>query len=322
MLSLKKIFSRKKSQQTTKLNATTEKYVQQFTRQSYNFKTVKLVELLQNENALGDLYGNAADGFLIKNFLSSSEVDTIMSHFDKVTNDNPAYTSVGFTYPTVFAEFSGRVKNIEPEKRDQMITDYFDKNSGFNANFANEFGVDIKSKLEDMFEKIAGGKTIQVAEGMNGRGHYPFSTFRYLIPDKGLMSVHCGNYFGKTFEKFYEDLTKRVAVTNQMSFFIMLQEPDAGGELSLFNFRWKEGQTKTSPSEDNEIIQPDGSKMYVENNKEIIKDKIVPKKGDMILFQGGNIWHRVETVRGNTPRITFGGFMSLSLDKTKFYYWS
>jgi hypothetical protein len=74
--------------------------------------------------------------------------------------------------------------------------------------------------------------------------------------------------------------------------------------------------------EDNEIIQPDGSKMYVENNKDIIKDKIKPKKGDMILFQGGNIWHRVETVRGNIPRITFGGFIGISIDKTKFYYWS
>ena len=157
---------------------------------------------------------------------------------------------------------------------------------------------------------------------MDGMGEYPFSTYRYLTPDVGLMSVHCGNYFGKTFEDFYKDLTKKVAVENQMSFFIMLQEPDSGGELTLFNFRWKQGQTKNDPREDNEIIQPDGSKMYVEDNPNIIKDKIKPKKGDMILFQGGNIWHRVETVTGNTPRITFGGFIGISIDKTKFYYWS
>ena len=136
------------------------------------------------------------------------------------------------------------------------------------------------------------------------------------------MSVHCGNYFGQTFERFYEDLTKKVAVENQMSFFIMLQEPDAGGELSLFNFRWKKGQTKDSPSEDNEIIQPDGSRMDVNNNSNITKDKIDPKKGDMILFQGGNIWHKVETIQGQKPRITFGGFIGISVNKDKFYYWS
>ena len=42
----------------------------------------------------------------------------------------------------------------------------------------------------------------------------------------------------------------------------------------------------------------------------------------MILFQGGNIWHRVETVRGNKPRITLGGFGGTSLNKEKIYYWS
>ena len=156
----------------------------------------------------------------------------------------------------------------------------------------------------------------------DGKGNYPFATFRYLVPDKGLMSVHCGNYFGKTFETFYQDLTQTVAVENQMSYFVMLQEPEEGGELTLFNFRWKKGQTKKDNSENNEIIQPDGSKMYVEDNEYIIKDKIKPKKGDLILFQGGNIWHRVETVRGKTPRITFGGFIGVSIDKSKIYYWS
>lgn len=299
-----------------------EKYVQQFSREPYNFATITVDELLKREDALYDIYTNVADGYLIKNFLSDAEVNTILSNFDKVLDNEPAYTPVGYTYPAVFAEFSNRLKHETEDKKQEAIDSYFKKTTAFNQNFAVDFGVNVKERLESFFKAIAGKRDIAVAEGMQAKTNYPFATVRQLTPEKGLMTVHCGNYFGKTFEEFYSDLTKKVAVENQMSFFIMLQEPEAGGELSLFNFRWKNGQTKTNPSEDNEIIQPDGSKMYVEENEHIIKDKIVPRKGDMILFQGGNIWHRVETVKGSTPRITFGGFIGISVDGSKFYYWS
>ncbi|MCZ8285210.1 MAG: 2OG-Fe(II) oxygenase [Bacteroidia bacterium] len=320
----KNLFAKKTPSPETRASSETPvpSYVQEYSREPYNFETITLDELLKRDTSLWDLYTNQADGFLIKNFISEAEVDTIMSNFDKVLKDDPAYTAVGFTYPAVFAEFSNRIKQEADDKKAEAIDAYFKKTTSFNEHFHTDYGVDLKTRFENLFKAISGNRNVEVAEGMGGPGKYPFATVRLLTPDKGLMSVHCGNYFGKTFENFYKDLTKKVAVENQMSFFIMLQEPEAGGELSLFNFRWKTGQTKVNPSEDNETIQPDGSKMYVEEDKNIIKDKIVPKKGDMILFQGGNIWHRVETVRGSIPRITFGGFIGISIDKQTFYYWS
>jgi len=317
-----KIFGTKEKSVPEQTQPSTEKYIQEFTKEPYNFQTISLPQLLEKKDELYNLYTNTSDGYLVKNFLTSEEVDIIMSNFHKVENDNPAHTSVGFTYPPVFAEFSRRIKENTEEEKATLIKSYFEKNQTFHENFKTEFGVDVKGKLEAMFNDISGGRGMQVAEGMGGIGSYPFATFRYLTPEKGLMSVHCGNYFGKTFEQFYEDLTKKVAVTNQMSYFIMLHEPDEGGELSLFNFRWKDGQTKINPSEDNEIIQPDGTKMYVNDSSDIIKDKIKPRKGDLIIFQGGNIWHKVETVKGQNPRITLGGFMGISINKDKFYYWS
>lgn len=318
MFSISKLFSRKPK----KSGPVQPPYIQDFSNQPYNFQNISVDDLLTRKEALWDLYTNRSDGFLIKNFLTEQEVDTIMSHFKKVLDDNPAHTSVGFTYPTIFAEFSNRLKHDTEETKVEQKKLYFEKTGNFNSGFKNEFGVDVKGRIESLFNALSGGREIKVAETADGTGHYPYATFRYLVPDKGLMSVHCGNYFGKTFEEFYKDLTQKVAVENQMSYFIMLQEPEEGGELTLFNFRWKEGQTKKDNTEDNEIIQPDGSKMYVENDPNILKDKITPKKGDMILFQGGNIWHRVETVRGKVPRITFGGFIGMSIDKSKIFYWS
>lgn len=330
MFTIKQIidkFLNKKTAASTSLEIATTKssnepYIQKFTTEPYNFETTTVNELCQQNAALWELYTNEKDGFLIKNFLSEEEVDTIMNNFNKALNDSPAHTSVGFTYPPVFAEFSSRLKNSDEEVIITEKKKYFEKTGNFNENFFKEYNVDVKVRIENLFTAIADGREVKIAETADGSGNYPFGTFRYLVPDKGLMTVHCGNYFGKTFGEFYKDLTRKVAVKNQMSYFIMLNEPEQGGELTLFNFRWKDGQTKVDNMEDNEIIQPDGSKMYVEDNPNIIKDKIKPKKGDMILFQGGNIWHRVETVRGLKPRITLGGFIGVSIDKTKIYYWS
>jgi len=44
--------------------------------------------------------------------------------------------------------------------------------------------------------------------------------------------------------------------------------------------------------------------------------------GDMILFQGGQLWHRVATVEGAKDRITFGDFLGFFKDKNKIAYWS
>lgn len=325
MSTLKKYFSKlfsKNEESPSPLNKTGEPYVQKFSTEPYDFRTVTTSDLIKEDKALWELYLNEKDGFLIKNFLSEEEVDIIMKNFENVSNEDPAHTVVGFTYPPVFAEFSSRLKDSTETMKQEQKKLYFEKTGNFNRTFASKFGVDVKNRVESLFGSVSGGREIRVAETADGDGKYPFATFRYLVPEKGLMTVHCGNYFGKTFREFYKDLTQTVAVKNQMSYFIMLNEPEEGGELTLFNFRWKDGQTKIDNMEDNEIIQPDGSKMYVESDPNIIKDKIRPKKGDMILFQGGNIWHRVETVHGSRPRITLGGFIGVSIDKTKIYYWS
>jgi hypothetical protein len=44
--------------------------------------------------------------------------------------------------------------------------------------------------------------------------------------------------------------------------------------------------------------------------------------GDMILFTGGRIWHRVEPVEGESERVTIGGFVALAQDGERVYFWS
>ena len=46
-----------------------EKYVQQYTKEPYNFQTITLDELLKRPDTIYDLYTNKNDGYLIKNFV-------------------------------------------------------------------------------------------------------------------------------------------------------------------------------------------------------------------------------------------------------------
>src|ERR1700741_569040 len=195
MFSLKKLFSRNTqstsvTQQTVAETPAKEKYVQKFSSEPYDFRTITEEELRKNDQALIDLYTNKTDGYLIKNFLTTEEVDEIMSHFDKVMNDDPAYTSVGFTYPTVFAEFSKRQKKNTMQADIDPRETYFKGTTNFNNNFNKEFGVDVKGRVESLFNAIADKKEILVAESSDRFGNYPFATFRYLTPEKGLMAVH------------------------------------------------------------------------------------------------------------------------------------
>ena len=50
--------------------------------------------------------------------------------------------------------------------------------------------------------------------------------------------------------------------------------------------------------------------------------KIKPKPGELLIFNGGHIWHKVEDIKGKSDRITVGGFMDMSADKTKWLFWT
>ena len=48
--------------------------------------------------------------------------------------------------------------------------------------------------------------------------------------------------------------------------------------------------------------------------------KLTPEIGDMIVFAGGQIWHKVETVKGKKSRYRVGGFLTVSKDNKSLYF--
>jgi hapalindole-type alkaloid chlorinase len=291
---------------------------------NFQFLELNVEEIIRKfPNALNDLYESKFSGFLVKGFLNNDEINQIKLNYFKMEKKNLAHMKVGYTYPMVFAEFSS--KNLSDFNDDQgnTVENYFKRNENYPEEFASDFGFNIKEKLDVFFKSISGGLGIKIPNGFNETGKYPFANFRYLSPNVGKMTIHCGNLFHERFSEFYKDLSREIEVINQMSFFIMINSSEIGGELDVYGLRWEKGQKVIDNTENKEIIiLSNGKKINPNNNKHIERKTITPEPGDMILFQGGNIWHRVSDVRGKSPRITFGGFIARDLKKKNFYYWT
>ncbi|PCH95437.1 MAG: hypothetical protein COB85_04585 [Bacteroidetes bacterium] len=109
-----------------------------------------------------------------------------------------------------------------------------------------------------------------------------------------------------------------VKLEDQLSYFIVLQEPNSGGELVLYDLLYKD--TPDHLIEDSAFFNiPDERDRALEAYDNMI---IKPKAGDMIIFDGGRIWHKVSEIEGALDRITIGGFMAFSNNDKSIYYWS
>ena len=287
------------------------------------FETIKAEELSARfPAALLQLTNLELDGFLIKNFLTESEVNQLLKALEGIDDEEKSFTSVGYTHPMVFAEYNGRIANLSESERQEKSIAFFEKNQKYRDGFFEKFGVDLFKKLHSFLSSISGGLKVENPKGLRNAGVYPFGNFRFLKPGGGFMAIHCGNFFQARFKEVYRHLSEQVAVRNQLSYFIMLKKPEEGGKLTIFNFRWEDGQTKVDNLEDKNVILPSGKVIQPDNTVGIEPFDLDPEQGDMILFQGGDIWHRVSNVEGAGPRITFGGFMGKGLDGETFLYWT
>jgi hypothetical protein len=67
------------------------------------------------------------------------------------------------------------------------------------------------------------------------------------------------------------------------------------------------------------VIDARGNTIYL---KDVEQFTVKPLAGDVLIFSGGPIWHRVEDIKGDTSRITYGGFLNFSKDGKELFYWA
>jgi hapalindole-type alkaloid chlorinase len=164
--------------------------------------------------------------------------------------------------------------------------------------------------IHDALAALAGGRVVSVPRGADGRP-YLAATIRVLIE-------------GDRLPLHYENETLRSPVmaalrplldpSTLMSFYVPLATPRAGGLLRLFRTHCLDG----GDSLVDRLGGEERARPHFERQGFAL---VLPRIGDLLVFDGGRWYHDVTPVEGGT-RWTLGGFLAVTRDRRAVHYWS
>jgi hapalindole-type alkaloid chlorinase len=170
-------------------------------------------------------------------------------------------------------------------------------------------------RLERIVRVLADDRPVACAETADGQLYAP-CTIREL-PDGHEIGLHIGNAFLCLPQA--RELARRVSVDAQISFFMPLRRPEAGGELVITDLRWPAVAASYAERTDSVGQLPGVTKRLAGLLPQQLLD---PPAGALVVFDGGRFFHRVAPVRGPTPRRTIGGFLAWEQSADAIRYWS
>lgn len=280
------------------------------------FKFITIHEKAElNGDLIMDLLEERITGILIKNFLNNKEVNNALAGIWNTPYQQKTRINDGFfSHPITFAQFT-QLK----EAGQLTLDDYCKIAHELLTTQEKKLGFDVVKKLCNFLNTYSAFNQISpIINKENGQELVPF-TIRELLPSKGELIIHCENLFFKEFPQFFDLLKWLDIKDNKLSYFITLSEAETGGELCCFDLNWSNTKTRI---DDEQLQNEDFQTINIVNNADVKKYYIKPAAGDLLLFAGGNVWHRVEKVGGFKSRITLGGFIAETTTPGKYYIWS
>lgn len=280
----------------------------------YNFRETDFSQPPVAEWGIAMLNGSLT-GLLVKGFLDSMTVENILTALHALNSNRKTIVNNGFvSYPLTFAQYTqARMAGQLTESEYALVARMFVE------NFSDEFGTDVTDRLTQYLSKLF--PEAQIGPIMNSQRSGPLIpfTFRELLPGNGELIAHCENLFFTEFPQYFDWLQVLDVKNNKFSFFITLQEANEGGELCCFDLNWEDVKTRLEPS----LLQSEsGHPIDLNDDVGVRRMLIKPKAGDLLLFCGGDVWHRVEKVEGTNSRITLGGFVAEAFTPDTYYLWS
>lgn len=219
-------------------------------------------------------------------------------------------------YPLSYAVI--HQKNDEVEN-DFLLSNFFKESKIANQNYPNLLGDKVKKNIDETLN-LATNYQIKLLQKENFE--FPALNVRCMQPAANYaIEIHCENSFvsqlNKTLKNF---LLEKVDLMDAISFYTMLQKPEIGGDLILFDKNWDE-----TPVEAGNLDEKTrkNEKLFFNSSTEIPHKRIQLNQGDMVFFRAAQIWHCIDEVKGSKPRITAGGFLAAPLKgDSKYFYWS
>jgi len=279
------------------------------------WKDIPSAEVANINHGIDDLYNRKTDGYIIKNVLSSSEIKELVDAFQGLNIDKAVdfVGREGYIIPRAFSQIQN-----ENEFDFKLLDSYLNDAQWLKEHFQKYLSFDIEKRVATTISRLQMGVPVTVPTYKQNDAIRPFgfATYRFLKMGKGGMHIHCGSMFRGLYPNFYKQLDKMVNFDGQLSYFLMLQRPEKGGQLRLFDAEWKDYKAHF---DDRGFIDEKGNVKTMEETS--IQD-IDPKPGDLLIFVGGDIWHEVTNPEEGQPRITLGGFLAYSNTRDQIYIWS
>ncbi|MEH2459478.1 2OG-Fe(II)-dependent halogenase WelO5 family protein [Nostoc sp.] len=279
---------------------TQDKHIK-FKQEKFKIIEVDTQSLVNYPNAINQIYLGELDGLLIREFLNPETALQVKNNFSKISYVHPPSSFGSFVHLHTLKEISKR----EGYTLKYLISDFW---KAINKTFVGN----LKDKLEETFNVIS--RLIPVAEivAYHQDVLYIPASFKVLYSNKGGFGSHRDDEALEIFDD-YDNLKRILDLKTVISYFIVIDKAEQGGELILYHLLREE-----TPEELRHIpyLHPLRD-AYLENFPQEVVDANV---GDMVIFNSSKIWHRVLKIQGRNNRITVGGFLAKSKNENRIFY--
>jgi len=265
----------------------------------YRFDTFSADDLSDHADSVQRMEAGDLTGVVVENLFAPDFCESVVARFQQAVQEDPG---LPLYYPAPFGHVFGTtlMENDLPgylqraKLTDQVLEDCF----------LHQY----KATIFSFLAQLGRGYRFLPAVHIDGQ-RFSMSGVRILEGGKEPLEAHVHQEFPLHFPS-YQGVTRQLDLGTELSYYVVLQAPEAGGDLVLYDLTWED-----TPDDylDSSAFM---SKVRADRLQSGDRMHLRLQAGDAILFAANRVWHRVEPVaESSRPRITVGGFLAKANDK-------
>lgn len=266
-------------------------------------REIDAAEAGRHGETLEALFRGLCGGVIVRDVFPAPAMNELAARLER---REPRFPETSFP-PEFHAHFLGACLDLAAPD----LAAYFAVAERFERALAAAFaGIgDFGREVERVLGALGGGARVEVPRGPRGAAYTSVTVRR--LETGGFIPPHCEHE--QATRPPYRDLRERIRPDRMASYYVMIQPPEAGGELCVSTLRFSE---------------IDASR--IENGRTRVGDLVqslpslalAPRAGDMVIIDGGARFHWVAPCRGARLRWTIGGFVSPARAGDSLLIWS
>lgn len=278
------------------------------TRQEIRVVDVDLGGIGEHPDAIEDVYRNRLDVLVLRRSLPPQQATRLA---ERLLDAELPWLRPNRTGPRADIRVLGEAATPTFESpRGPLEDGYFANARRYGGIIGDALGpeFDASRYIEGLLGLVSGGRPVELLVRSDGS---PFAgcTLRLLPEGQGII-VHNdhGHFDLPIYAPVVADLDTRVS----LSFFLVLQAPESGGELVVHAITSGEAIPRLPGGlPDEEAIRL----RYASKSFEL-------DAGDAVVFGAGKFFHHVSRVIGPRPRVTLGSFLAMDREHETVRYWN